>query len=118
MTIMNSIISGSTNSLIVYFLYPRLVNKDSNSAINVCNGVLSGLVSITGSCNNVENYSAFVIGVIGGFVFILSCRLMERLKIDDPCSASQIHCFCGFWGALAVGIFEREKGLIYSGDFK
>ncbi len=43
---------------------------------------------------------------------------MNKLKIDDPCSATQIHGFCGLWGVIAVGLFQKEHGLIYSCSFK
>lgn len=56
--------------------------------VNICNGLLSGLVSITAGCNNVTNYSSVAIGIIGGFIYIASCYLLVKLKIDDPCSAS------------------------------
>jgi Amt family ammonium transporter len=75
-------------------------------------------VSITAGCNSVENYSAFLIGLIGAFIYIGACKFMNKLKIDDPCSATQIHGFCGFWGVIAVGFFKKEVGLIYSGSFR
>lgn len=81
------------------------------------NGLLAGHVAITGSCNNVESYSAVIIGILAGFCYILSCRLLFRFKVDDPLHASQIHAFCGLWGLVAVGIFDNDKGLIYTGKF-
>lgn len=111
-TIMNTMISGSTSSLIVFYFLPFFfkdhIGQNNYNPVNICNGLLAGLVSVTASCNNIENYSAFVIGIIGGVVYILSTKLMEKFKIDDPCSASQIHAFCGLWGVLAVGIFDID----------
>lgn len=34
----------------------------------LCNGILSGLVSVSGCCYNVEMYYAFVIGIAGGLL--------------------------------------------------
>lgn len=99
-----------------YFFKGNPVNSSYNP-VNICNGLLSGLVSVTASCNNIENYSAFVIGMVGGCVYILSSKLMEKFRIDDPCSASQIHFFCGVWGVIAVGLFDRDLGVINSGSF-
>lgn len=39
--------------------------------------------------------------------------MMEKLEIDDPVDAFQVHGVCGFWGVIAVAIFQKEKGLIY-----
>ena len=43
---------------------------------------------------------------------------MHRCKIDDPIEAAQIHGFSGYWGCIAVGIFNLETGLIYSGSYE
>ena len=83
----------------------------------IMNAILAGLVAITAPCNNVEMWAAAIIGVIGCFVYMLSTKLLHRFKIDDPIEASQIHGFTGFWGCLAVGIFDLDVGLIYSGSF-
>ena len=82
------------------------------------NSILAGLVAITASCNNVDQWAAAVIGVVGCMVYLGSSKLMNRFKIDDPIEASQIHGFTGFWGCLAVGIFDLDAGLIYSGSFQ
>ena len=80
------------------------------------NAILAGLVAITGSCNNVSSYAAIAIGIIGSTVYMIACKIFIRLKIDDPVEASQIHGFTGIWGLLAVGIFDLDVGLIYSGS--
>lgn len=117
-TIMNTILSGSICSLTVFYLKPYLVQRDQSikqyHIINVVNGMLAGLVSITAACNNVENYCALAIGVIGALVYIFSCKLFIYLEIDDPLEASQIHGFCGLWGVLAVGIFDIDHGALYT----
>lgn len=84
----------------------------------MCSGALAGLVSVTASCNDIAHWSALIIGFIGSFVYILSCIFMIKFKIDDPVEASQVHGFCGVWGVLAVGIFDRTNGLIYTGNFR
>ena len=79
---------------------------------------MSGCVAATASCNNIEMSSAVIIGFVGAIVYKLSVALFERLEIDDPLQVSQIHGFCGLWGVLAVGIFDKDMGLIYSGHFR
>ena len=53
-----------------------------------------------------------MIGAIGSIVYSLSCRLLHALNIDDPIEASPVHGFTGFWGLIAVGIFDNQFGLI------
>ena len=88
------------------------------------NGALAGLVSITASCAIVSPASAIWIGVTGGFVIVLGERLMNIIKVDDPCGAFPVHGLCGIWGTLTVGLWGREElglaneGLFYGGGFE
>lgn len=43
---------------------------------------------------------------------------MIKLKIDDPLDASPVHGFCGAWGVLAVGLFDKTDGVFYGGNGK
>jgi Amt family ammonium transporter len=71
-----------------------------------CNGMLAGLVAITAPCAFVNANSSVIIGVIAGVVVCLGVLLNERiLKIDDPCGAISVHGYCGWLGAVCLGIF-------------
>jgi len=69
------------------------------------NGCLGGLVGITAGCSVVEPWAAVLIGIISGWVYVGSSKLLVKLKIDDAVDAIPVHGFCGIWGCLAVGIF-------------
>lgn len=88
----NTMISGSISSLTVFFLHPyfmRNVEKIYNyNPVYIVNGLLSGLVGITASCNNVKNEMALVIGFTAGLVYIMADFMLIKLKIDDPVGAS------------------------------
>ncbi|MDY6806758.1 MAG: ammonium transporter [Cyanobacteriota bacterium] len=94
----------------------------------IINGVLAGLVAITGSCRFVNTFSAAVIGAIAGIVVVFSVDFLDRKKIDDPVGAISVHLVCGFWGTIAVGLFSQEleevysqgplEGLFFGGGFK
>ena len=77
--------------------------------------LLAGCVSITAACAHVSLMSSAAIGLIGCMVFLSGRIAFERLHIDDPLEASQIHGLCGLWGVLAVGLFHEEEGLFTSG---
>ena len=42
-------------------------------------------------CDNIEPWAAFVIGIMGGFTYIILNRLLYKLQIDDPVDAVPIH---------------------------
>jgi len=72
----------------------------------MANGLLAGLVGITAPCAFVNSGSAFIIGLIAGFIVIESVFFVERvLKIDDPVGAISVHGVCGTWGCLSLGLF-------------
>jgi len=72
------------------------------------NGALGGLVGITANCHIVTPASAVVIGIIAGIIATLATALLERLRIDDAVGAVPVHLFCGFWGVLAVALFNEN----------
>ncbi|XFA72379.1 ammonium transporter [Thermosynechococcaceae cyanobacterium Okahandja] len=78
----------------------------------IINGILAGLVSITAPCAGVSYWSAVIIGAIGGVIVVYSVLFFDRIKIDDPVGATSVHLVCGTWGTLAVGLFDKELGLL------
>uniref|UniRef100_A0A7S1E871 Ammonium transporter AmtB-like domain-containing protein n=1 Tax=Hemiselmis andersenii TaxID=464988 RepID=A0A7S1E871_HEMAN len=79
------------------------------------NSLLGGLVAITGSCSVVSPWWAALIGLVAGWCYYLSSKLLLRLKIDDPLDAFPVHGVCGFWGSLAVGIFCTDEAVQHAG---
>ena len=82
----------------------------------ICNGLMSGFVAITGSVDNVQPWQAVIIGLAGGIVYSLACKISNYLQVDDPLEASAVHGFVGIWGVIAVGIFDNSRGLISGAD--
>lgn len=97
-----------------------------------CNGLLAGLVSITGGCSVIDPWAAIIIGGVGTVIFNYGCILLEKLQIDDPLLAAPMHGFCGAWGIFAIGLFcnprlllesygrdnKESKGAFFGGDGK
>ena len=78
----------------------------------VINGILAGLVGITAGCAGVSYFSAVIIGAIAGVIVVFSVSFFDSIKIDDPVGAISVHLVNGTWGTLAVGIFDKELGLL------
>ena len=84
----------------------------------LCNGLLGGLVSITASCDNVTDYEALVIGILGGLIVIGVSYAVRACKVDDAIDAFAVHGACGAWGTIAVGFFHEERGVFHKGTGK
>ncbi|MCX7845175.1 MAG: ammonium transporter [Dictyoglomaceae bacterium] len=90
------------------------------------NGCLAGLVAITAPCAFVDITSSLIIGLIAGFLVVISVIFFDRVKIDDPVGALSVHLVNGIFGTLSVGIFAKEgvtsfsttKGLLFGGGLK
>jgi Amt family ammonium transporter len=81
------------------------------------NGILGGLVGVTAGCDGYSMVSAWVIGFFAGLLVVFSVAFIDDLKIDDPVGAFSVHGACGIFGTLAVGLFNRDKGLLTGHGF-
>ena len=72
----------------------------------MANGMLAGLVAVTGPCAFINSTGAVLIGLIAGVLLVGATIFVEhRLKIDDPVGAISVHGVNGAWGVIAVGLF-------------
>lgn len=112
---MNTTISGGACALITFFL-TYLEFKNTSNKFNIpefCNGLLAGLASVTSSCDEIEPWSAFVIGIVGGILYFYFRKLILKCEIDDPMSVFPIHAICGLWALIANGFFNISSGVVY-----
>ena len=94
-------VAGSATALLFWYL--MFGKPDITMA---CNGMLAGLVAITAPCAFVSPNSAVIIGILAGILVCVGVLFNERiLKVDDPCGAISVHGYCGWLGAVSVGIF-------------
>ena len=75
-----------------------------------CNGMLGGLVAITGPCAFVDAWAAVLLGAVAALVMYCSVFFVEeKLKIDDPAGAISVHGMTGLWGEVGLGLFANGK---------
>lgn len=87
----------------MFFWNMRFGKPDISMA---CNGMLAGLVAITAPCAFVGPVASVIIGILAGVLVCVGVLFNERvLKVDDPCGAISVHGYCGWLGAVCVGIF-------------
>lgn len=75
----------------------------------MCNGMLAGLVAITGPCAFVDPWAAYLIGAIAGVLVIYAVEVVDACRLDDPVGAISVHGVNGAWGIIALGIFANGK---------
>jgi Amt family ammonium transporter len=121
----NTAIAGAFGAVAAMLYITRKTGKPDPGMM--VNGMLAGLVGITGPCAFVSPWAAAVIGVISAVLVIEAMYFFERRGIDDPVGAISVHGVGGLLGVLFVGIFangsygagwngssvEGVKGLLY-----
>ena len=81
------------------------------------NGILAGLVGITAGCDGFPMWAAWVVGFIGGALVVYAVSFIDSVGIDDPVGAFSVHGIGGIWGTLAVGLFNKDAGLLLGKGF-
>ena len=66
--------------------------------LDMMNGVLGALVSITAGCFLYHTWEAIIIGAIGAILCCVAMPLFDKMGVDDPVGASSVHGVCGIWG--------------------
>lgn len=65
----------------------RKEESNQNLSMTVMNSSMAGLVMITGVCDDVNVYSALLIGLFAGLIYLSSTQVLERYRVDDPVEA-------------------------------
>jgi Amt family ammonium transporter len=100
--IQNTILGAGPAGIVATFLKPRWIDNDETwDVTSLCNGILSGLISVTAICDDCDPHFCILIGATGGFIYVLGCKIIFKLKIDDPIEACVVHGFGGMWGIIA-----------------
>lgn len=108
--------SGAVSALFIDTLLGFMSSGEAEYDLTMAmNGALGGLVGITANCSVVEPWAAVLIGMGSGLVYVLSSKLLVKLKIDDAVDAIPVHFFNGIWGCIATGLFASpvHTGLAY-----
>jgi Amt family ammonium transporter len=109
---------GAVGALIFSWIWFK--KPDASMTLN---GLLAGLVGITAPCAVVSPGASIIIGLIAGVIVVVSVEFIDKvLKIDDPVGAVSVHCTCGVFGTIAVGIWANAPddgilGLLHGGGF-
>lgn len=119
---LKTLLAACAGSVAAMLLNWRLDGKPDVSI--AANGLLAGLVAVTAPVGSIETWASVVIGGIGGLIVVLSVRLFDRLRIDDPVGAISVHAVVGTFGTLSIAFFARyddaflgreNAGLFYGG---
>ena len=76
------------------------------------NGILCGLVAISGCAGLVKPWAALLIGSVAGFIYVISSYFLLVWHVDDVVDAVPVHFFGGVWGVVAPALFVNEMDYV------
>ena len=114
-SIINTIMGGCSGGLTVLFFYKFALGKKWSYLLTL-NGTLTGMVAECGGCNVYNPWAGFVIGIFGGFAYLVGHYAMIKIKFDDPLDAVAVHGFGGFVGVTLVHFFKPGSGIFWVGN--
>lgn len=91
-------------------LFYTFVVKGNSSFYPALNGMLAGLVAITGPCSVVDPFAAAITGCLGGAVYIVAAKfVLHVLRVDDPLEVIAVHGFSGVVGVFIPVFFAKRE---------
>lgn len=105
-------------SLVTWAGLDRLVHGRS-TAVGTVTGAVVGLVIITPGAGFVSPVGSATMGTLGCILVYPCFRLLARYLhiFDDSLDVFPCHGVAGFVGTVLTGLFAKDGGFFYSGDF-
>lgn len=98
------------------FLIAVIKDKGVIPIDRLINGIIAGLVSITGGALWLSPVDAIWMGAIGGTLcYFVENLLLYRFRIDDPVNIVATHGAAGIWGSLGF-VFFVDSALLPTGS--
>lgn len=95
---------GGTWSVVFSFVK----NDGRVDILDLINGILASLVSVTAGCFVYHAWEAILVGIIGAVLVGFLQPMFDKMGVDDPVGASAVHGLGGIWGVIAVGLFADD----------
>lgn len=89
-------------------MYSFIKNNGHVDILDLINGILASLVSVTAGCFVYHAWEAILVGFIGAVLVSFLQPMIDKMGVDDPVGASSVHGLGGIWGVIAVGLFADD----------
>ncbi|KAL7044742.1 hypothetical protein ACKWTF_002036 [Chironomus riparius] len=86
-------------------MYSMIRNDGKVDILDLINGILASLVSVTAGCFCYGAWEAILVGFIGSILVCFLAPIFDKMGVDDPVGASAVHGLGGIWGVISVGLF-------------
>lgn len=101
------VVAGAAGAASAALLGLRSIGFVDSSSIS--QGLLAGVVSVSGSLLDIAPGPALVIGAVGGMIAFVVIAQVERWRIDDPVGVIGVFGAGGLWGSLIANAFDSDQ---------
>lgn len=112
-------VSPAICGLILFFIH-WIYNKggqEEYSILRISNGIIMGVLAVSGSPENYFAWGGIVIGCISVPIYLFYSWVLKKW-FDDPLDALATNFTAGTWGLVAVGWLHKDKGLVFDNGGK
>ena len=110
-SVVTTTLSAATGGAAVMLLDHLMPNQKMEPR-RMNNGVLCGLVSISGCAGMIDVWVSIIIGFVAGLVYVGASKMLVIFRVDDVVDAVPIHLFGGIWGTLAPALFITKNSYL------
>lgn len=86
-------------------MYSMIKNEGRVDILDIINGILASLVSVTAGCFLYHAWEAILVGCIGAILVSFVTPMFDRMGVDDPVGASAVHGLGGIWGVIGEKLY-------------
>lgn len=97
---------GGTTGLVGGIMFSYL-DKETPAVMYLMNGILGGLVGITGNAHVLSTFAAMFVGFTASCVVFPISKLLVKCRIDDAVDAVAVHLGAGIWSMIALALFGQ-----------
>lgn len=100
---------------LILFFINWIYNKggqEEYSILKLSNGIIIGVLGVSGSPENYFAWGGIVIGCIAVPIYLFYSWVSKKW-FDDPLDSLATNLTAGTWGLVAVGWLHKEKGLVF-----
>jgi len=113
----NTLIGGCCGTVFSFFARSQIFKMadpiNTTDIQSLSNGMIAGMISVCANAESLRPLETIITGVLASLTYHILVFIFEKLEIDDPIEASQVHIGGGFIGLVSVGLFDEKLGYFH-----
>ena len=77
-------------------------------------GIIAGSILVSAPGIYYKLWISAILGMIGGLIYIASCLVMQKFKIDDPMNVFSVHGLPALISLILIVCFHSDYGIFFT----